>query len=63
MRDSQVRVLQERKEVCEKIEKLGAFIDGETFRDFGYVEKLLLITQMEAMQQYCWALDSRIERT
>lgn len=54
------RVVQERTELQEKITKLLAFFNSDTFRALPQVEKHFMFKQHDAMMQYSTALDLRI---
>lgn len=58
----ELRVLQERAELFEKIEKLHAFIssDASSVAAIGRDQRSLLIEQCEAMTRYEFILDRRI---
>lgn len=54
------RVVQERDELREKLDKLTQFFNSETFRALSEVEKHFMFKQHTAMVEYCTALDLRI---
>ena len=57
----QLRVLQEKQDLGEKITKLRAFIDSDAFiNTVNEVESLLLQQQLVAMMQYDLVLQQRI---
>ena len=63
MAPHQERVVQERAELAEKLEKLDAFLnDQEKFRSLKFYDACLLIEQSELMRRYVIVLDTRIAR-
>jgi hypothetical protein len=58
----QERVRDEQRELCEKVAKLNAFIQGEPFLALARVDKLLLLRQIIHMTAYAEVLDARISR-
>lgn len=58
----QVRVIEEKKELEEKITKLDAFIAGEKFDALEEVERIDLRDQRSAMADYSAVLGNRISR-
>ena len=57
------RMLNEQKELCEKVEKLGAFISGnEIFGTLPEAEQYDMKLQLSAMSMYSAILQSRIDR-
>lgn len=58
----QQRVLIESQELNEKIVKLESFLETEMYRDLQREDKVLLLDQLEAMQQYWQILELRIAR-
>jgi hypothetical protein len=61
MAPHQERVVQERKELNEKIEKLCKFIQSETFAALDAAEKNRMGRQLKAMISYENALGERID--
>ena len=61
MEDYQIRVIQEQKELDEKINKLEAFIRTDTYDKLDDDEKFRLIDQWEVMNDYSTILGKRIE--
>jgi len=61
MQPHQERVVAEKKELDEKRDKLGKFIDGDTFSTLPVPEKDRLIRQAVAMTDYSVILGERIE--
>lgn len=57
----QLRVIQEKEELSEKILKLEAFANSKEFRNLDTVEQGLLTTQAYYMRQYEHILKERIE--
>jgi len=56
----QERVIQEKKELDEKIIKLQTFIDGEEIKTIDETESLRLEVQLTLMQGYSNILEARI---
>lgn len=57
----QLRVVNERFDLNEKIEKLTNFFDTETYQGLDHSEQRRLIKQQGIMIEYRDVLDSRIE--
>ena len=57
----QLRVLEERQELSDKLVKLEAFANSPTFRQLDSVEQGLLTTQAYYMSQYEEVLKERIQ--
>ena len=63
MRQHLERMLNEQKELCEKIEKLGEFISqNQIFDTLSKDEKYDLLLQYKAMSMYRDILQHRIDR-
>ena len=62
MEDWQERVVQEKKELDEKITKLKAMICSDKFEALADTDQRLLVMQLSAMKQYASVLKARIER-
>ena len=60
MQPHQERVVTEKKELDEKIDKLVAFLAGKTFSTLAEDEQMRLIDQKNVMQQYSEILRARI---
>ena len=60
MQPHQERVVTEKKELDEKIDKLKVFLLGETFSTLPEDEQMRLIDQKNVMQQYSEILRARI---
>lgn len=60
MQPHQQRVVTEKQELDEKLEKLSAFLGTETFRGLDEAEQLRLIRQEERMGEYSDVLGERI---
>jgi hypothetical protein len=60
MKPHQERVVQERKDLDEKIDKLDEFIDGEIFKTLPKDEQDRLVVQSAAMTNYSDILYARI---
>ena len=56
----QQRVIEERNQLVDKLDKLIAFMGTETFEDLDHEEKYRLILQRDAMQTYACILADRI---
>jgi hypothetical protein len=56
----QTRVLNERADLAEKIERLDSFLKCETFQTIGLNDQLLLKEQRYHMREYLSILDRRI---
>lgn len=55
------RVIAEKAELDQKIEKLGAFLNTNAFEGLPDEQKKLLIMQCNTMRNYSWILGKRIE--
>lgn len=55
------RVIAEKAELDQKIEKLGAFQNTDAFKNLPDEQKKLLIMQCNTMRNYSWILGKRIE--
>lgn len=62
MEKYQYRVIDESRELSEKIEKLNCFIGREDFIDVGATDASILERQLDAMKQYSNILQVRIAR-
>lgn len=58
----QQRVLEEKAQVDERLEKLLAFIKGDEFKGIDEHEKMLLRMQADSMWNYSYTLGARIKR-
>jgi hypothetical protein len=57
------RVVEERTQLRERLQKLGAFIDsGPTFHLLRQIDAALLVRQRTAMTDYLNVLDQRVAR-
>ena len=56
------RLIQEHKELTERIVKLKTFINGTVFPDLDIYEQTDLKDQLNAMTHYCNALERRMKR-
>ena len=55
------RLNNEHSELNEKVEKLEDFIENNpTFKTVGEMQRVLLVTQLNAMKLYLYTLDERI---
>lgn len=61
MSDFQTRLLEEYKQLKEKVDKLEEFIDSEKFTKVSEKQQSLLYLQLDAMEEYAWALSQRIK--
>lgn len=61
MSDFKTRLLEERDQLQEKVTKLDAFLDSETFETISDRQQMLLSDQFVAMDDYLWILNARIE--
>ena len=55
------RMIIEREELINKIDKLGEFICSEEFNSLNYKQRILLNMQLHAMIEYSFILKERIE--
>lgn len=60
MQKHQQRVIDEKAELDEKIEKLRKFTLTDIFKDLGSHDKILLSDQLYSMSQYSDILEERI---
>ncbi|AOM40186.1 crAss001_48 related protein [Xenorhabdus hominickii] len=58
----QQRVIDEMKELDERIEKLSDFIGSATYYKLNEVDQILLDTQLSTMKLYCEILHRRFRR-
>lgn len=58
--DFQRRVMAEYNELCEKLDKLSSFIDGDTFKALPDKQREQLAGQRDAMSVYAQLLHNRI---
>lgn len=61
MKPYQERVIQERRELGERLDKLWAFITGEEFKTLPEAEQRRLEHQRAFMRGYATILDDRIQ--
>lgn len=61
MEEYQQRVVDEKNELSERLEKLRTFINSERFLAISYKERNLLKNQRVVMQEYLEILIQRIE--
>lgn len=57
----QLRVIEEKAQLVDKLEKLRAFIRGDVFDGLPQVERSLLVEQEQHMSRYVFVLAQRIE--
>ena len=62
MEDWQLRILDERKEVSDRLAKLDRFLDSEFSFKMDLTDRYLLIKQSVVMAEYVNILDKRIHR-
>lgn len=62
MEDFQIRVIDERDQLSEKLDKLDSFIESDRFQDLHWRDRHLLTRQAVCMQSYKEILDERINR-
>lgn len=60
MEDFQQRVINEKKELDGRIEKLRSFIDGKVFNTLALNERRRMNLQCKVMQEYSTILNDRI---
>ncbi|MGL5280360.1 MAG: crAss001_48 related protein [Plesiomonas shigelloides] len=60
MQDWQKRVVEERSDLSDKLDKLGNYIDSDKFKDIDARNRHLLEAQWKAMSEYLVILDKRI---
>jgi hypothetical protein len=57
----QLRMLDERADLADRVHKLAAFTGSETHRDLDLHEQYLQVRQLNAMREYLTHLTARIE--
>ena len=62
MRDFKTRLVNEVKELTERVEKLGVFIDSPKFKELESVDREDLIEQLKHMKAYLNVLKRRVSR-
>ena len=62
MEDFKVRVLEEKRQLDEKVSALSAFTQTAVFFSLNNQDQILLVEQLNAMEAYSLALSKRIER-
>ena len=60
MEDFKTRLVQEQKELEEKLDKLNTFNESDKFQELEYIQRALLIIQAGAMYTYNECLKARI---
>ena len=60
MEDFKTRLVQEQKELEEKLNKLNTFNESDKFQELEYAQRTLLIIQAGAMYTYNECLKARI---
>ena len=60
--EHEIRVMEEKAQLGEKLIKLRMFLDGETYKKLPSEDRILLSRQCEAMEEYYEVLTERIER-
>jgi hypothetical protein len=61
MSDFKTRLLEERDQLKEKLEKLDTFVDGDIFPTILELQRELLLVQLYHMSEYLYILDERLE--
>lgn len=61
MQEHEIRVVEEKKELDEKISKLSDFMHADTYAALSSVNQGLLMLQLSQMQSYSATLFRRIE--
>lgn len=60
MSDFKTRLVQEKSELSDKIEKLDSFLSSENFTKIDVRQQELLKVQVHTMKSYEWVLNQRI---
>ena len=60
--DFKTRLIEEKNQLEEKLDKLDAFLVSDKVEDIADVQKALLFVQATAMNTYLRCLEERIER-
>lgn len=55
------RVVIEKDELNERINKLSAFVDGDDYQSLPFAEKARLVNQLRVMKLYSYILGERIQ--
>lgn len=55
-----LRLIEEEKELAQKVGKLDKFIESDKFKDAGSTQRPLLWHQLKAMKQYLGLLNMRL---
>jgi hypothetical protein len=61
MSDFKTRLLEERDQLQEKVEKLDKFLDSSMYETISERQQVLLVDQLESMEDYLYYLNERIE--
>lgn len=62
MRDFKTRLVNEVKELTERVEKLSVFIDSPKFKELESVDREDLVEQLKHMKAYLNVLKRRVSR-
>lgn len=62
MQTWQTRLVEEKRQLDERIQKLDAFLQGPYFKSVSEIDRYLLAGQFDAMQSYSRILGQRIDR-
>lgn len=60
MQPHEQRVINEKAELDERIQKLNAFVRGDVFFNLAYIEQMRLCRQLTVMREYSTILYERI---
>ena len=61
MKPHQLRVIEEKNELDQKLNALLIFMDGEVFQSLSAIDQSLLVIQSNLMASYSTVLKSRID--
>lgn len=61
MSDFKTRLLDERIQLFEKVQKLDEFIDSEMYESISETQQELLVDQLSAMSEYLDCLEARLD--
>ena len=63
MEDWKERLIEEKDQLTDRINKLQRFVLTDKFDSLPYADKELLMQQLEAMDNYAYILTQRVDRT
>lgn len=63
MEDWKERLIEEKNQLTDRINKLQQFVLTDKFDSLPYTDKELLMQQLEAMDNYAYILTQRVDRT